>query len=177
MACERSSKWGQQQTWEKQLEEESKGPLKRPASERTERSTTESPIATPGRGEAPALGRNTPYGRFWIGNWEPGLTSTNDFIKDAIKSDEQTNKRTYKHSLSLFLSLLSVYDSSWASESAVFIGPGQARATRCMRGSRKSAHLAFRKITISTPLFNAPGRALHRPSSSFLFFFLFFWYF
>lgn len=50
------------------------GPSKRPAVATAERSRTESPMATAGRGGAAArdLGRKTPKGRFSRGKWESG---------------------------------------------------------------------------------------------------------
>uniref|UniRef100_A0A0A9DAE1 Uncharacterized protein n=1 Tax=Arundo donax TaxID=35708 RepID=A0A0A9DAE1_ARUDO len=67
-------------SWWKHGEPESTGPSKSPASATAARSTTNSPIATAGRGggEAPPLLRKTPKGRFWMGKCEPTGTSTND---------------------------------------------------------------------------------------------------
>jgi hypothetical protein len=79
-------------TWEKQVDEESKGPLNNPAAAMTDRSKTRSPIATPGLGSPPSLGLNTPYGKFSKGKWFPEPTSTNDFAGLAITEKTQPHQ-------------------------------------------------------------------------------------
>jgi hypothetical protein len=81
-------------TWEKQVDEESKGPLNNPAAAMTDRSKTRSPIATPGLGSPTALGLNTPYGKFSKGKWFPEPTSTNDFAGLAITEKTQPHQPT-----------------------------------------------------------------------------------
>jgi len=81
-------------TWEKQVDEESKGPLNNPAAAMTDRSKTRSPIATPGLGSPPSLGLNTPYGKFSKGKWFPEPTSTNDFAGLAITEKTQPHQPT-----------------------------------------------------------------------------------
>ncbi len=84
-------------TWEKQVDEESKGPLNNPAAAMTDRSKTRSPIATPGLGSPPSLGLNTPYGKFSKGKWFPEPTSTNDFAGPAITEKTQPHQPVSQH--------------------------------------------------------------------------------
>lgn len=72
------------QTWLKQSEQSLRtGPSRRPAEATSERSKTQSPMATPGRAGAVGEGLNTPQGRFCMGKCESGSTSMND-LRAAI---------------------------------------------------------------------------------------------
>src|SRR4051812_39299482 len=58
--------------------------VSRPLSSSTARSRIRSPIATPTRGAGSASVENTPKGRFWIGKWQSGATSTKDFRERSL---------------------------------------------------------------------------------------------
>ena len=62
-------------------------PSSSPAFDSSHRSSTASPIATPGRADRPLRAcEKMPYGRFWIGNWLPSAPGTHEEVYVIVAS-------------------------------------------------------------------------------------------
>jgi hypothetical protein len=83
-------------TWRKQSDEESRGPLKRPAAEMALRSRTKSAMAVAGRGSEEEGGVKTPKGRLWMEKGESaGTGRKQEEEEEAMEAREEEGRRSY----------------------------------------------------------------------------------